>query len=212
MTKRYSCNILMALGLLLLLAAGSLTAYNIWEAQNASACAENALAQVHLLRAPAPDAPGPLPTKQEEIIPDYQLDPTREMPSHSIDGRDYIGTLEIPALGKSLPIIGDWSYPSLKVAPNRYTGSVYTDDMTIAGHNYRSHFAGLGQLKNGDVLSFTDMDGNLFSYEVGLVEILPPTAVEELTVSDWDLSLFTCTTGGQARVVVRCQRQIVLDW
>ncbi len=29
--------------------------------------------------------------------------------------------------------------------------------------------------------------------------------VEEMITGDWDLTLFTCTLGGQTRVTVRCQ-------
>ena len=36
------------------------------------------------------------------------------------------------------------------------------------------------------------------------VETLAPTAVDEMTGGDWDLTLFTCTYSGQARVTVRC--------
>jgi sortase A len=36
------------------------------------------------------------------------------------------------------------------------------------------------------------------------MEILSPFAVEEMTSGDWDMTLFTCTVGGQSRVTVRC--------
>ena len=48
------------------------------------------------------------------------------------------------------------------------------------------------------------MDGNLFTYEMAERETLMPTSVEEMTSGDWDLTLFTCTVGGQSRVTVRC--------
>lgn len=51
---------------------------------------------------------------------------------------------------------------------------------------------------------FTDVDGNVFLYEVVLQEVMGATAIEEMTVSDYDLSLFTCTMDGQSRFTVRC--------
>jgi len=36
-------------------------------------------------------------------------------------------------------------------------------------------------------------------------EVLLPTAVEEMTAGEWDLTLFTCTLGGRSRVTVRCE-------
>ena len=43
------------------------------------------------------------------------------------------------------------------------------------------------------------------------VENLQPTQIEEMTEKteesdEWDLTLFTCTTGGSARCAVRCVR------
>ena len=35
---------------------------------------------------------------------------------------------------------------------------------------------------------------------------LPETAVEEMRAGEWDLTLFTCTYDGRARVTVRCIR------
>ena len=48
------------------------------------------------------------------------------------------------------------------------------------------------------------MDGNRFIYAVSGTEQLPGTAIEEMESGDWDLTLFTCTIGGAARVTVRC--------
>ena len=53
-------------------------------------------------------------------------------------------------------------------------------------------------------LSFTDVDGNMFGYEVIELETLSPFAIEEMTGGNWDLTLFTCTVGGQYRVTIRC--------
>ncbi len=42
--------------------------------------------------------------------------------------------------------------------------------------------------------------------EVAEVETLAPTAVEEMKSKDWDLTLFSCTIDGGARVTVRCRQ------
>lgn len=86
----------------------------------------------------------------------------------------------------------------------RYWGSAYRDDLVIAAHNYTRHFGSLKNVSVGDDVRFTDVDGNVFSYLVSEVEQLNPAAVEELETGDWALTLFTCTLGGQYRVVVRC--------
>ena len=202
------------LGLLLVAAALFLTAYNLYDEHRAELAAGRAVAQLDIplpVNAPAEAPPegtaAQAPANPREIeIPDYVLDPTREMPVRSIDGEDYIGMLEIPALDRTLPVISEWSYPRLKIAPCRYAGSAYLGNLTIAAHNYRSHFRNLKKLSEGDIVRFTDMDGNVFSYEVTLLEILQPNEADAMESGDWDLTLFTCTVGGKSRVTVRCKR------
>lgn len=185
----------MTMGLLLLAAAFLLTGYNIWDERRADWAAEKALQQLEEIQ------------QEEHLTPDYLLNPDMEMPVQMIDNEAYIGTLYVPALHLSLPVISQWSYPRLKKAPCRYQGSVYQDNMIIAGHNYRTHFGGLKNLQVGDSIAFTDNDGNEFLYEIAEIEVLERTAIEEMAAGDWDLTLFTCTYGGRARVTVRCQRK-----
>ncbi len=139
-------------------------------------------------------------------IPDYIINPYMEMPVREIDGQDYIGVLEIEACELSLPVISEWNYSRLKIAPCRYDGSAYTDNLIIAAHNYKAHFRNLQDLKEGERVIFTDMDGNIFTYQVVEREILAPEDVEEMKDGKWDLTLFTCTLGGASRVTVRCEK------
>ena len=129
-----------------------------------------------------------------------------EMPVIEINGQRYIGQLEIPKLGLTLPIMDSWSYPKLRIAPCRYQGSAYKNDLIIAGHNYQRHFGQLKTLVSGDQMIFMDVEGHLFVYEVTEMEVLDPTAVEAMQSGDWDLTLFTCTYGGQSRVTLRCKK------
>ena len=198
-----------ALGLLLLLAALGLTAYNLWRDAMASMSVDVVLERLtptlssRHSELPALSSGEAL---EEAFVPDYVLNPEMAMPEETIDGRNYIGVLDIPALDLSFPIISEWSYDALQIAPCRYSGSAYLDNLVIAGHNYRSHFASLSQLQPGDTVTFTDMDGNVFSYEVSSLETLSPYAVSDMTSGDWALTLFTCTVGGQSRLAIRCDR------
>ncbi len=198
-----------ALGLLLLLAALLLTAYNLWRDAMASISVDFVLEHLTPALSSRQAALPALPSGEdleEAFIPDYVLNPEMAMPEETIDGRNYIGVLDIPALDLSFPIISEWSYDALQIAPCRYSGSAYLDNLVIAGHNYRSHFASLPQLQPGDSVTFTDMDGNVFSYEVSSLETLSPYAISDMTSGDWDLTLFTCTVGGQSRLAIRCDR------
>ena len=190
---------MIGVGLLLIAAALALVAYNIADAQRAAKSAAQALEALEQA-SPAVSAAEP------DAVPAYVADPDMEMPTVTVEGNDYIGQLDIDALGLSLPVISEWSYPALKVAPCRYTGSAYQDNLIIAAHNYSSHFGRLSQLSAGDAVRFTDVDGNVFTYTVSQIEDLPGTAIEEMQAGDWDLTLFTCTLGGRTRVTVRCTR------
>ena len=199
-----------AVGVLLLSAALLLTAYNLWSDARANAIAgevlERLVPDMEENADTSPSAPIYDEGSEDVYIPDYILNPAMAMPEEQIDGQTYIGVLEIPALSLTLPVISEWSYPRLKIAPCRYTGSVYMDNMVIAAHNYQSHFGKLGTLSPDDDVTFTDVDGNVFAYKVVEIETLSPYAIEEMTTGDWDLTLFTCTIGGQSRVTVRCER------
>lgn len=186
----------MLLGLLLLIAAFSLTGYNLWEENRAARSARQVLSQMEA------DLPGP------EAQPAYLVAPEMEMPVLTIDDHRYVGDLYIPRLELSLPVMDRWSYPNLKLAPCRYSGSAYLDNLIIAGHNYKKQFGVLKNLQLGDKIVFTDMDNNRFRYVVSEILVLEPTAVEALQAGAWDLTLFTCTMGGQSRVTVRCVRQM----
>lgn len=208
--KRTKGTILIQLGLLLIAAALFLTAYNLWEEQRAGRAARETVALLLPEGADEPEAaPGaadkPGQTTEPER-PDYLLAPEMEMPVETVDGEAYIGVLRVPALGLELPVHSQWSYPRLKTAPCRYSGSAYLDDLVICAHNYATHFGGLKGLQPGDAVTFTDVDENVFYYQVAAVEAMAPTAIEEMTAGDWPLTLFTCTPGGRSRVAVRCDR------
>ena len=142
-------------------------------------------------------------------IPDYQLNPEMEMPEVSIPGLEEagcIGIIEIPSINIKLPVLSTWSYSLLKKAPCRYTGSIYLDNMVIAAHNSDAHFKKISNLQEGDIVTFTDAVGNVFTYTVAGIELLQPNEVDNMTNGQWPLTLFTCTYGGASRVTVRCKK------
>ena len=195
--------VMLGAGLLLIAAALALAAYNVIDAQRAARSAAQALEA--LSQTTAVSAAEPEQASADDA-PAYLADPEMPMPTVSFDGNDYIGRVDIPSLGLSLPVISEWSYPRLKIAPCRYTGSAYLENLIIAAHNYSSYFGNLNRLNTGDTVTFTDVDGNQFTYAVSLIEDLPGTAIEEMQAGEWDLTLFTCTLGGRSRVTVRCER------
>lgn len=200
MSRRTLGTILICLGILSLAAAGWLVARNLREQSQAQTLSQEVVAQLEI---PIPE------TVPEDVelpeIPDYQYNPDMEMPETEIDGHRYIATMEIFDLDLTLPIMSELTMPNLKISPCRYSGTTYQENLIIGAHNYESHFGKLKTLSYGSRIQITDMDGNLFHYQIADIEILQPNQVEDLMSGDWPLTLFTCTPGGQTRVVVRCE-------
>jgi sortase A len=194
MNKRFGL-LLIVMGALLIAASMGLYFHNVREAREAGARAQQVVEQMK---------PTPTPISVVEATPTPR--PQKDtMPVVEIDGNGYIGYIAVPALEIELPVMSDWSYEKLRVAPCRHAGATFSEDLVIAAHNYDQHFGGLKDLQIGDSVTFTDMDGDVFSYQVALVETVAPTAVEQVLESEYALVLYTCTYGGKTRVAVFCE-------
>jgi sortase A len=106
----------------------------------------------------------------------------------------------------------EWDYTRLKISPCRFTGSYYSDDLVICAHNFDRHLGRLLHIELGVDVYFTNVEGLMIHYIVTNRETVQPTDVElmientgnsETSLLDWDMTLFTCTLGGQSRVTVR---------
>ena len=217
-------------GLLLLCGALSLTGYNYWDgirAERASALIQEKLDDVlkdmDLAAAPMGKKDNSGEVDERVLLPDsvsignaYKVP---EMPVITIDGYDYIGTLEIPSLNLRLPVMDHWDYERLKISPCRYSGSYFTGDLVICAHNYQRHFSPVKTMDLNESVYFITADKVVYEYIVSNRQTVQPTAIEEMIDNrknsrqkgeeeDWDLTLFTCNTGGQTRCAVRCVRNV----
>ncbi|MFP5528101.1 sortase [Peptococcus simiae] len=145
--------------------------------------------------------------KDARVKEKYIENPKMEMPIKEINGYDYIGYLKIEKLSLDLPIMNEWSYPLIRISPARYKGSIYENNMIILAHNYRAHFGYIYTLNPGDKVEFVDMNDKHFIYEVVKVEEIRGEDIDKLLSGSYDLTLFTCTLGGEFRTVVRCKIQ-----
>lgn len=193
MKSKRTGSLLMLFGGVLIAAALLLLAFNSYEAKKAEKAARQLLPQV----CQQIDVRKQEPTHKNPY--DEQAD---EMTCIEIDRYEYIGYLSIPVLDLELPIMSEWDYPRLKIAPCRQFGSTKSDDLVIAGHNYRRHFGKLNTLKINDLMQFVDMDGEVSFYKVGEVNVIAPDSLEQVKNSDWDLVLYTCNYQGDKRVMV----------
>ena len=181
--------ILISLGAVLILAALLLFLYNRGEDRRAGQEAESLLEDARSAMAADTD-----PEPQEELAEEITY--------------DYAGVIAIPDLSLELPVIDQWSYARLKVAPCRQSGAAADGDLVIAAHNYKSHFGYLDRLEPGASVIFTDMEGTVYRYAVEGIRQLAPEDAEDVSSvfsSEYPLVLYTCTPGGKARVAVFCR-------
>ena len=192
------------LGLVLLLGAGSLTAYNIWDGIRADRTSQHIIQEMDI---------------GQDLVEalDREPDDDPERPVIEVEGYYYIGILEIPSLQLTLPVMDRWDYTRLKISPCVYSGSYKTDDLVICAHNYARHFSPVKRIDIGADVYLITVDCRVYHYQVTNRETLQPGAVENMientnnttdgtVTNEWDLTLFTCNTGGQTRCAVRCAR------
>lgn len=195
---------IVAVGAVLILSALLLFFYNCQEdakaGQEAESLLENVEAVIEANKRKAADT-GKQPGDDPSAAPDSQIS------GAMLDGYEYAGYIEIPVLGLKLPVMSEWDYNRLKLAPCRQFGSSRTDDLVIAGHNYKRHFGYLKNLSAGDTVTFTDMDGILNTYRVAKIETLDPNQVDAVQNSGYALVLYTCTMSGKTRTTVFCSRE-----
>lgn len=192
------------LGICCLISSLGLIAYNHREEEKAQNASKNILQHVQgNIRDNTQKENNSEKNDRDESV-EILVDIPQEMLTTQVDGYGCIGVLSIPVLELELPVLTDWSYAKLKIAPCHYFGSYYEKDFVIAAHNYQSHFGRLSELQPKDLILFTDISGAVYCYEVVLLETLPGNATEEMITSGFDLSLYTCTPGGASRVTVRC--------
>ena len=199
----------MTLGLLLMAAAFGLVLHNRIEADEAGQNAERVLAE--LSDAMRERSESDIPTEDHHPA---AVDADKTVPvmaTEVIDGNRYIGVLEIPALGISLPVGENWTEELLQLAPCRYSGSYYTDDLVICGHNYERHFSPIKYIEPEELVYFVTVEGTRYSYYVVQRETVQPNEIDKMLGKEdvpWNLTLFTCNNGGESRCAVRCIRLV----
>ena len=194
-------------GFLLLGAALLLSALLLFlrNRQEDTRAGESAARVLRVLTEAIPDAPTEAAAPTGAAAASAESTPP-EMAVITIDGYPYIGFIEIPKLALKLPVMEEWDDARLQISPCRQFGSLLTDDLVIAAHNYAHHFGALSMLTAGDGVQFTAADGSVYCYTVTETATLEPAAVDSVQNSGHDLVLYTCTYGGASRTAVFCDR------
>lgn len=188
------------LGLLLIAAAFALCVYNFWDSARAGKAAQEALLALEIPE----ELHYPEDRKWEQSLPSPEPTPVPDMPIQEKDGLLYIGVLDVPCYDLKLPVMNEWSYDRLQISPCVYSGNYFSNNLVICGHNYSTHFSLLKGIDLGEDIFLTTVDGFVYHYLVDNVETVEPTEIDRMITGDWDLTLFTCNTGGLTRCAIRC--------
>lgn len=203
-------NYFIAFGVLLLIAAALLIIFNVVQDKKSGERAKEVLTVVEeRITEEVMKAEQEQTTVTEDLFAEYNAEEPSTEKLVEIDGNSYVGIISIPELGIRLPVMSEWSYDNLKISPCRYSGKADNGNLIIAAHNYSSHFGSISGLAVGDELVFIAADGKEYHYKTIQTETLNGTDVEGLIANEngaWDLTLFTCTLGGQSRVCVRAEK------
>ena len=148
----------------------------------------------------------------EQIINTEQVSSTVEYTTSEGISYSVEAVLNIPRLGINYPVISEWSEELLKISVNKYWGPKPNEigNYCIVGHNYKSGkmFGNLSAIQNGDIVELTDMSGRTLQYSVYDRYVIEPSDTKcttQLTGGKKELTLITCKTYGQQRLVVKAR-------
>ncbi len=120
------------------------------------------------------------------------------------DENGYIGILEIPDLSLELPISSSCTLDTLKYTPGCLDGCPWNGTFILGAHNYRSQFGRISGLEIGSTVTFTDIEGIRYTYQVADITEAEPTEVQAVRDAGHDMALFTCNWSGARRTIVYC--------
>lgn len=184
-------NILLLAGLILLVCSLVLVAF--WQFRSIPANRRNQLAVQQIQALLPPQTPG--------ITDQFS---SMEMPALQIDGKNYIGLLDIPAFGVTLPVRSSWSSLQSGVCPCRFSGSVYDGSLILGGTDQEGQFDFLEQIQIGDTVAVTDMTGARFSYTVSRIQRAGDADKDVLLDQTSQLTLFARDSFSLEYIIVRC--------
>lgn len=129
-----------------------------------------------------------------------------------VDDNLVLGTIEIPKIGISYPVISTTTAEYLKIAPTKLAGVGLNEkgNCSIIGHNYENDkfFSKLGDLSKDDVVYIKEKDGMKRVYSVTEKKEISANDVsclEQNTNDKRQVTLITCTNVKNKRLVVKCE-------
>lgn len=182
------------LGLVLLVAGVALIAtpfYHEWQQQKELRALDDALAMIE--------------DESDSSESDYEV-ADRKFTKEELES---VYELEIPSIGLNQKVLGETTEENLNMSLAQIKQDQVPGEgnFTIAGHRgYRGdrHFRDLPNVENGEEVHLT-ADGKTYIYEINKSEVIEATDVDVLdeTGDKDEITMITCTIGGQQRISVQ---------
>lgn len=138
--------------------------------------------------------------------------PEENSEEKEVDDNLVLGTIEIPKIDVSYPVISTTTAEYLKIAPTKLAGVGLNEkgNCSIIGHNYENDkfFSKLGDLSKDDVVYIKEKDGMKRVYSVTEKKEISANDVsclEQNTNDKRQVTLITCTNVKNKRLVVKCE-------
>ena len=120
----------------------------------------------------------------------------------SVEGKNFVGILEMPKFGSSLPVCADWGTPSKYLC--QFYGSIYDRTMQIGGTSQKGQYDFYREISVGDAIYFTDMEGNRYAYSVTDVRYEKSADQAALQRKDASLTLFIKNIYALEYIIIFC--------
>ena len=159
-----------------LMIAAALVTLLFWQL-NIHTSAKAAGEYVQTIRTLIPEPQGAVPEQRQD----------NAMAVLCLDGRDFVGILEMPRFDSSLPVGAEWGNASR--FPCRFSGSVYDGSIRIGATSQPGQYDFFREISVGDSLYFTDMTGNRYSYVVEDIRYISHTDAKNPDSRESDLML-----------------------
>lgn len=137
--------------------------------------------------------------EQKEEAPSQSTEKVKSYTSSNGKTYDSIGILNIPSLNIEYPILSTTNEKNLKVSLTKYWGGNPNEvgNLCVSGHNYKNSkfFGKLQNIKNGDIIQITDLNGQTLDYKVYDTKIVDPSdtsCTSQLTNGNIEITLITC--------------------
>ena len=142
--------------------------------------------------------------KKKEEIPENQTYTV------SYKGYTILGRIEIPKAGINTVILKEHTYAAMNIGAIKTYGVDLNEKggFVISAHNFRGmnvFFYPIKNLRKNDVISITDNKGRKFNYFVYSIErnVIPNDTSYLFETNDYHVTLVTCESGGQSRIIVK---------